>query len=124
MKTFYVTYNTKGIIVDNERNEAKDPKMVRSHIRDMYVAEEPLEIRSMTQNGKQIVTKADKGDIILTFYNYNNDDFNTPIVIKNAEWKKRVHAEIAREAAKEEEYRVKANLSEACKCCADGDNYC
>lgn len=121
MKTFYVTPNTRGIIVDNERNEAKDPNPIYSHIRNMYVAEEPLEIRSMTQNGKQIVTKAEKGDIILTFSNYGDDNFNTPIVIKNAEWKKRVHAEIAREAAEKEEYRVKANLSGACDCCPKCD---
>lgn len=121
MKTFYVTSSTRGIIVDNERNEAKDPKEVYHRIRDMYVAEEPLEIRSMTQNGKQIVTKADKGDIILTFYNNCDGDFNTPIVIKNAEWKKRVHAEIAREAAEKEEYRIRAsfNLSEPCDNCKE-----
>lgn len=124
MKTFYVTFNTRGIIVDNEHNEAKDPKMVYPNIRNMYVAEEPLEIRSMTQNGKQIVTKADKGDIILTFYDHSGDDFNTPIVIKNAEWKKRVHAEIAREAAEKEEYRVKANLSEDCGCCPACNGCC
>ena len=124
MKTFYITNGAKAVVIDSERNEASDPKTLFTHIRDMFVAEEPLEIRSTTKNGKQVITKAEKGDIILTFYSHSLDEdgiSRDPIVIKNAEWKKRVREEIAKEAARKEEFRVKANLScddECCeKCC-------
>lgn len=119
MKILYVTTNNDALIVDTETNNARSITAMPDRISRMYVADENLEIRYQGDKSKQTVLKAQKGDIILTFY--GND--RTPIVIKNADWKKKVALELAEREAENAKYAKIASLQPS-KCMEPCEDCC
>lgn len=109
------SYCSRPVIVDFANCTLDTIEPVRAYIDDIYVAPEDIEVR-YKKNGKEIVTKAKKGDIIISFY----DDptvVNKIVVIKNAEWRENVTSFLMEKAARQAKAETAASL---CKepCCA------
>jgi len=120
MKIFYITNNNDALIVDSETNNAKSAKSLPDRVSRMYVAEDNLEIRYQGDKSKQTVLKAQKGDLIFTFYG----DDRTPIVVKNADWKHKVATELANRDAENAKYAKLASLSDCEDCCCKCESCC
>ena len=127
MKTLYFT-RSKGchyfcrtpMLIDLATNSVKPVDSEGTNINEIYVAPEDLEIR-YEQNGKIIIKKAQKGDIIISFYCNEAYDQNTIIVVKNKEWKDNFVKREAMIAAKQAKDEVVASYSDSCSnkmdCC-------
>ena len=125
MKTLYFTkrtgmsYYSNPISVDiiNNKFEAKDSTC--SNLNQMFIADEPVEIRYEFK-GKTYVKKADKGDIILSFYSRVDYDMTPIIVVKNNDWKTNIVNEMAALEANRAKDTVKASYDlqpKDCGCC-------
>ena len=114
MKTLYFT-NKKGcyyfsapILVDTENNKLSIFENENSHITGIYVADEPVEIRYEFK-GKTYLKKADKGDIIVTFFTKTTYDIIPIVVVKNNDWKTNIVNEKAAIEAARAKDTVKAS---------------
>lgn len=101
-------YCSRPVIVDfaNCTLDAIEP--VRAYIDDIYIAPEDIEVR-YKKNGKEIVTKAKKGDIIISFYN-DPTVVNKIVVIRNAEWRENVTSFLMEKAARQAKAETAASL--------------
>lgn len=82
MKTLYYT-QTGHIVFDDETKVAEPILTSREGISRIFFIKEPMNI-VYNKDGKQYTTSADKGDIVVIFY---EDKFEHPIVVaKSAEW--------------------------------------
>ena len=92
MKTLvFVThgrYHKNPTIIDFDKHTVNALETLRSGIDDIYIAPEDLEVR-FKKDGKDIIIKANKGDVIITFY---PEDWvkNPVIVVKNSDWKENI----------------------------------
>lgn len=92
MKTLiFVTqgrYRRNPTIIDFDKHTVDSLETCRSGIDDIYIAPEDLEVR-FKKDGKDTIIKANKGDVIITFY---PEDWvkNPVIVVKNSDWKENV----------------------------------
>ena len=136
MKTFIISNNKKGYrsstatIVDFEKHEVASAVDIRINagINDIYVADAPMEVRYQI-DGNTIVKKADKGDIIITFYKdfemmaktKSTPGFLPVVVVKNADWKKNI---AVLNAEREADQAKKESLSEFCNTCCDSCTPC
>ena len=128
MKTFVISNNKKGYrsntatIVDFEKHEVASAVDIRINagINDVYVADAPMEVRYQI-DGNTIVKKADKGDIIITFYKESTPGFLPVVVVKNADWKKNI---AVLNAEREAGQAKKESLSEFCNTCCDSCTPC
>ena len=128
MKTFVISNNKKGYrsntvtIVDFEKHEVASAVDIRINagINDIYVADAPMEVRYQI-DGNTIVKKADKGDIIITFYKESTPGFLPVVVVKNADWKKNI---AVLNAEREAGQAKKESLSEFCNTCCDSCTPC
>ena len=125
MNTLYFTkrigmsYYSNPILVDIVNNKFEAKESTYSNINQMFIADEPVEIRYEFK-GKTYVKKADKGDIILSFYSRVDYDMTPIIVVKNNDWKTNVVNEIAAREANRAKDTVKASYelqSNDCGCC-------
>lgn len=107
MKTLILDYeanycNYKAIVADFEKREISHIEPFRYAIEDMYVLNEPMEVKY--KKGKDWVVKnGDKGDIVVLFY-YDKEittPFDPVVIIKNETFKKNVASINAKKAAEQ-----------------------
>lgn len=115
-------YAKRPVFVDFNKQTIDTITPFRCGIDECYIAPEDLEIR-YRKNGKDIVLKADKGDIIMTFY--DEDWITYPVVvIKNRDWKENVLNYIKKQEAKKSADLVEASYSPICKESCDTCSAC
>lgn len=88
MKTIYFNKNSHPVIVDTDKDTAK--QMSRGEFNkyrfdDIYFIEEDCEIRYKNKTGNTIVKKVNKGDFIMSFS--NSDCPNEVAVLKSSDLK-------------------------------------
>lgn len=113
-------YAKRPVFIDFNKQTVETITPFRCSVDECYIAPEDMEIR-YKKNGKDVVLKADKGDIIVTFY--TEDWIIYPVVvIKNKDWKENVLAYIKREEAKKNNAVIDAAYSickKSCSCDCD-----
>jgi formylmethanofuran dehydrogenase subunit D len=83
MKTLYLSESGR-IGVDHDNNSVFELKSKREAIRYIMIADEDIHIVCNTSKGEKYEVDANKGDIIIYFY---EDDFIHPVVVvNNANW--------------------------------------
>lgn len=111
-------YNNRPVLIDFNKQTVDMIDSIRCGISDCYIVPEDLEVR-YKKDGKYIVTKASKGDVIVTFYR-EEWVINPVVVVKNKEWKENILAYIKREEARKNDAVIDATYSickEPCECC-------
>lgn len=104
------TYAQKPVLIDFEKHTVDSLDACRAAIDDIYIAPEDIEIR-YKKNGRDVVIKAEKGDIIITFY--REDWITYPVVVvKNKDWKTNVLNYIKKNEAKKSNDFVDAEYSD------------
>lgn len=107
-------YAQKPVLVDFEKHTVDSLDACRMAVNDIYIAPEDVEIR-YKKNGRDVVIKAEKGDIIVTFY--REDWIVYPVaVIKNKDWKTNVLSWIKKNEAKKSNDFVDAKY-DTCESC-------
>lgn len=87
MKSIHIISNVRdAVIVDHSTNTVKGLKAIRSDIDRIYSAPEDTQICYTNNNNERVTLEAKKGDIIITFYDYDYI-VNKVIVVKNTKWK-------------------------------------
>lgn len=114
-----VRYFKDPVKVDAAKNTVESIDAIPLDCSNIYYADEDLEIR-YTEKGKTNLLKANKGDIIFVFYDYDYVK-NRVVVVKNTAIKENVasyFAMIAAKQAKEESYAKTCNdpYCDAVKC--------
>lgn len=108
-------YAQRPILIDFEKHTVDSLDAYRAAIDDIYIAPEDIEIR-YKKNGRDVVIKAEKGDIIITFY--REDWITYPVVVvKNKDWKTNVLNYIKKNEAKKSNDFVDAKYSDECAAC-------
>ena len=110
MKKIFITDRNRPIIADFEKESVNTVEMesVYGLIDAMFIAPETCEIR-YKYNRKDIVKKAEKGDLILLFHP-RKDWVEEPVaVIKNADVKKNMISLMAKRAADQAEAETRAS---------------
>ena len=108
-------YAQKSVLIDFEKHTVDSLEAYRAAIDDIYIAPEDIEIR-YKKNGRDVVIKAEKGDIIVTFY--REDWIAYPVVVvKNKDWKTNVLNYIKKNEAKKSNDFVDAKYSDQCGAC-------
>lgn len=111
-------YDNRPVLIDFNKQTVDMIDSIRCGISDCYIVPEDLEVR-YKKDGKYIVTKASKGDVIVTFYR-EEWVINPVVVVKNKEWKENILAYIKREEARKNDAVIDATYSickEPCECC-------
>lgn len=87
MKSIHIVSNVRdAVIVDHSTNTVKGLKPLRSDIDRVYSAPEDMQICYTNNNNERVTLEAKKGDIIVTFYDYDYI-VNKVVVVKNTKWK-------------------------------------
>lgn len=87
MKSIHIVSNVRdAVIVDHSTNTVKGLKPIRSDIDRIYSAPEDMQICYTNNNNERVTLEAKKGDIIVTFYDYDYI-VNKVVVVKNTKWK-------------------------------------
>lgn len=87
MKSIHIVPNVRdAVIVDHSTNTVKGLKSIRSDIDRIYSAPEDMQICYTNNNNERVTLEAKKGDIIVTFYDYDYI-VNKVVVVKNTKWK-------------------------------------
>lgn len=87
MKSIHIVTNVRdAVIVDHSTNTVKGLKPIRSDIDRIYSAPEDMQICYTNNNNERVTLEAKKGDIIVTFYDYDYI-VNKVVVVKNTKWK-------------------------------------
>lgn len=87
MKSIHIVPNVRdAVIVDHSTNTVKGLKSIRSDIDRIYSAPEDMQICYTNNNNERVILEAKKGDIIVTFYDYDYI-VNKVVVVKNTKWK-------------------------------------
>ena len=113
-------YFKDPVKVDTAKNTVESVDAIRLDLFSTYYADEDLEIR-YTEKGKTNLLKANKGDIIFVFYDYDYVK-NRVVVVKNTAIKENVASYFAMMAAKQAKDESYAKICDApccncCKCC-------
>lgn len=108
-------YAKTPVLVDYANNTIESYERTRSAIDDIYVAKEDILV-GYKKNGKDVTVKANKGDIIVTFY--NEDFIEYPVVVvKNADWKANMLSYFKKQEAEKAKNLVQAEYTDCEKCC-------
>ena len=103
------------VLVDYAKNTIEVLERTRSAINEVYIAKEDILV-SYKKNGKDTIVKANKGDIIVTFY--DEDFIEYPVVVvKNADWKANMVSYLKKQEAEKSKNLVQAQYSDCEKCC-------
>ena len=119
MKTLvFVThgrYRKNPTIIDFDKHTVNALETLRSGIDDIYIAPEDLEVR-FKKDGKDTIIKANKGDVIITFY---PEDWvkNPVIVVKNSDWKENIIEHATQIEADKAKNLIQATFSDCGDCC-------
>lgn len=120
MKTLvFVTqskYRRNPTIIDFDKHTVDALETFRSGIDNIYVAPEDLEVR-FKKDGKDTIIKANKGDVIITFY---PEDWvkNPVIVVKNYDWKENIIEHSKQIEADKAKNLIQATFSKCEDCCS------
>lgn len=109
-----VRYFKDPVKIDMAKNTVESVDAVRLDLFSTYYADEDLEIR-YTEKGKTNLLKANKGDIIFVFYDYDHIK-NRVAVVKNAAIKENIASLFAMQAAKQAEKESHAKTCNDCCC--------
>lgn len=121
----YSRYHKNPTIIDFDKHTVDALEACRSGIDDIYIAPEDLEVR-FKKDGKDTIIKANKGDVIITFY---PEDWvkNPVIVVKNSDWKENIIEHFKKIEADKAKNLIQATFSKCedcypkCKdCCCPG----
>lgn len=110
-------YAKTPVLVDYDKNTIESYERIRSAIDEIYIAKEDMLV-GYKKNGKDITVKANKGDIIIAFY--DEDFIEYPVVVvKNADWKANMVSYLKKLEAEKSKNLVQAQYSdcEPCECC-------
>lgn len=110
-------YAKTPVLVDYDKNTIESYERIRSAIDEIYIAKEDMLV-GYKKNGKDITVKANKGDIIIAFY--DEDFIEYPVVVvKNADWKANMVSYLKKLEAEKSKNLVQAQYSdcESCTCC-------
>lgn len=110
-------YTKTPVLVDYDKNTIESYERIRSAIDEIYIAKEDMLV-GYKKNGKDITVKANKGDIIIAFY--DEDFIEYPVVVvKNADWKANMVSYLKKLEAEKSKNLVQAQYSdcEPCECC-------
>lgn len=110
-------YAKTPVLVDYDKNTIELYERIRSAIDEIYIAKEDMLV-GYKKNGKDITVKANKGDIIIAFY--DEDFIEYPVVVvKNADWKANMVSYLKKLEAEKSKNLVQAQYSdcETCTCC-------
>lgn len=112
-----VRYFKDPVKIDTAKNTVESVDTIRLDLFSTYYADEDLEIR-YTEKGKTNLLKANKGDIIFVFYDYDHIK-NKVAVVKNAAIKENIASLFAMRSAKqaEKESYAKTCNDPCCDCC-------
>lgn len=115
--TFLVTgrYSKTPVLVDYAKNTIEPYERIRSAIDEIYIAKEDMLV-SYKKNGKNVTVKADKGDIIISFYNEDHIEYPV-VVVKNADWKANMVSYLKKQESEKSKDLVQAQYSDCEKCC-------
>lgn len=121
--TFLVTgrYAKTPVLVDYAKNTIEPYERIRSSIDEIYIAKEDMLV-SYKKNGKNVTVKADKGDIIISFYNEDHIEYPV-VVIKNADWKANMVSYLKKQEAEKSKDLIQAQYSN-CETCGDSCRGC
>lgn len=87
MKSIHIVPKVRNaVVVDHSTNVVKRLEPLRFDIDSIYTAPEDMQVCYTNNNNQHITLEAKKGDIIITFYNYDYI-VNNVIVVKNNKWK-------------------------------------
>lgn len=87
MKSIHIIKDVRdAVVVDHSTNTVKGLKAIRSDIDRIYSAPEDMQICYTNNNNERVTLEAKKGDIIVTFYDYDYI-VNKVVVVKNTRWK-------------------------------------
>lgn len=87
MKSIHIVKDVRdAVVVDHSTNTVKGLKSIRSDIDRIYSAPEDMQICYTNNNNERVTLEAKKGDIIVTFYDYDYI-VNKVVVVKNTRWK-------------------------------------
>lgn len=112
MKTLYLTENN-NIVIDTDNNSADRINRARLAINDAFIIKEPMHVVYGFDGNKKEMD-ADKGDIVITFY---EDSFpNKVIVIKNDQWVENL-LEYEKKEQEEKERWAAQKCADCGKCC-------
>lgn len=128
MKTaYFLTKSGSKVVVDSSTGSAETLNNTSHEIDWMYVAPEDMAIRYIDKDKKEVVLKAEKGDIIIQFYEYSYTK-NPIIIVKNGKWKENIankEAERMKEQIDKELWAKTSNYREkCCECCECGCASC
>lgn len=122
MKTLmFVTqgmYHKNPTIIDFDKHTVDALDACRTGIDDIYIAPEDLEVR-FKKDGKDTIIKANKGDVIITFYP-DNWIKNPIIVVKNSDWKENIVESLKKKEAEKAKSLIQARFTkcdDSCPCC-------
>lgn len=108
-------YAKTPVLVDYANNTIESYERTRSAIDDIYVAKEDMLV-GYKKNGKDVTVKANKGDIIVMFY--NEDFIEYPVVVvKNADWKANMISYFKKQEAEKAKNLVQAEYTDCEKYC-------
>lgn len=122
MKSIHIVPKVRdAVIVDHSTNTVKGLQAIRSDIDRIYSAPEDMQICYTNNNNERVTLEAKKGDIIVTFYDYDYI-VNKVVVVKNTKWKENLISKQCNEENKQNEL-VKMSFwrsrRDTCDCCED-----
>lgn len=120
MKTLYFTnpnsWRGNVSLIDFKDETAYDTMSIitRPEINQIYVADEDMNV-SYKENGRTIIKKAKKGDLIIWFHNRSWVK-NPVIIVRNPEWIENVKELKIEEAKNKAENQARFECSDCCDC--------
>lgn len=127
MKSIHIVSNVRdAVIVDHSTNTVKGLKPVRCDIDRVYSAPEDMQICYTNNNNERVTLEAKKGDIIVTFYDYDYV-VNKVVVVKNTKWKENLISKqcneenIQNKLVKMSSLRSRRDICENCDECETTD---
>lgn len=123
MKSIHIVPNVrKAVIVDHSTNTVKGLEPLRSAIDNIYSAPEDMQVCYTNNNNERITLEAKKGDIIVTFYDYDYI-VNNVVVVKNTKWKENLISKQCDEESRQNKFvkmnslRSECAVGDACESC-------
>ena len=122
MKSIHIVSNVRdAVIVDHSTNTVKGLKPIRSDIDRIYSAPEDMQICYTNNNNERVTLEAKKGDIIVTFYDYDYI-VNKVIVVKNTKWKENLISKQCDEENQQNKLVKMSFLRSRCDVCDNCEN--
>lgn len=117
MKSIHIVPNVRNaVIVDHSTNTVKGLDPLSYDIDSIYSAPEDMQVCYTNNNNERITLEAKKGDIIITFYNYDYI-VNNVVVVKNTKWKENLISKQCDEESRQNKFVKMESLRSECEDC-------